>query len=310
MAASDSDNHAVAEITARRERDDAVVPGGAMAAAGTALPVASTLGSFGPAVVGGIVQAWCMTDFQGYAGARSELDVIDVSFDFRSDTPPGKDPDSHSPTLRRFHQLLWSKPLPDGRRIEWDTTQTWRYLHHRSSIGEFFLSSDAVMASYARWVRMRDIISQLTPEQIEEFDTLGYTMGGMMVWPSDRREGVHTINSERGFNSRISDRMDLTMECVRRYYQGQDSPLSRTFDAYSEFFDLFTDFEGFTDFFLLDDLLDPHSGDVTFFMPFHDFDGPSRPTDLAEYMDFREASMDFIRARNRRISAWAPSEAN
>lgn len=36
---------------------------------------------------------------------------IDTAFDFRTDTPPGRDPDSHSPTLRRYHQLLWSKPL-------------------------------------------------------------------------------------------------------------------------------------------------------------------------------------------------------
>ena len=27
---------------------------------------------------------------------------IDTAFDFRRDTPPGKDPDSHSPTLRRY----------------------------------------------------------------------------------------------------------------------------------------------------------------------------------------------------------------
>jgi len=39
---------------------------------------------------------------------------IDITFDFRSDTPgyPKKDPDALSPTLRRYHKLLWSKPLP------------------------------------------------------------------------------------------------------------------------------------------------------------------------------------------------------
>jgi hypothetical protein len=30
------------------------------------------------------------------------INKIDISFDFRSDTPPGKDPDTHSPTLRRY----------------------------------------------------------------------------------------------------------------------------------------------------------------------------------------------------------------
>lgn len=39
--------------------------------------------------------------------------VIDTSFDFRIDSA-GKDPDKCSPTLRRYHRMLWSKPLPGG----------------------------------------------------------------------------------------------------------------------------------------------------------------------------------------------------
>ena len=39
--------------------------------------------------------------------------AIDTAFDFRTDAN-GKDPDSHSLTLRRYHRLLWSKPLPNG----------------------------------------------------------------------------------------------------------------------------------------------------------------------------------------------------
>ena len=31
---------------------------------------------------------------------------IDVTFDFRRDTPEGGDPDALSPTLRRYHRLL------------------------------------------------------------------------------------------------------------------------------------------------------------------------------------------------------------
>ena len=67
--------------------------------------------------------------------------MIDTAFDFRSDTPPGLDPDTYSPTLRRYHQLLWSKPLPGGVPFVLDIT-TPRYLHHLSELGEFWLSSD------------------------------------------------------------------------------------------------------------------------------------------------------------------------
>ena len=31
--------------------------------------------------------------------------IIDIEFNVFSDTPTGKDPDSFSPTLRRYHQL-------------------------------------------------------------------------------------------------------------------------------------------------------------------------------------------------------------
>ena len=39
--------------------------------------------------------------------------VIETTFDFRTDAA-GKDPDTYSATLCRYHQLLWSKPLPSG----------------------------------------------------------------------------------------------------------------------------------------------------------------------------------------------------
>jgi hypothetical protein len=51
--------------------------------------------------------------------------LVDVTFDFRSDTPdyPKNDPDVVSPTLRGYHKLLWSKPLPSGVVFElMDTT--------------------------------------------------------------------------------------------------------------------------------------------------------------------------------------------
>ena len=47
---------------------------------------------------------------------------IDITFDFQKDTPPGKDPDAFSPTLSRYHKLLWSKPLPSGVVFELDVT--------------------------------------------------------------------------------------------------------------------------------------------------------------------------------------------
>ena len=41
-------------------------------------------------------------------------EILDINFNVYSDTPEGKDPDSFSPTLRKYHKLLWSKTLPNN----------------------------------------------------------------------------------------------------------------------------------------------------------------------------------------------------
>ena len=64
-----------------------------------------------------------------------------------------------------------------------------------------------------------------------------------------------TINGARGCNRKIGDRFDLTLECIRRHYQREESPLSRTLSSYREFFELFGDFRGYVEFFLLQDLV-------------------------------------------------------
>jgi hypothetical protein len=76
--------------------------------------------------------------------------LIDITFDFRSDTPHGKDPDALSPTLRRYHKFLWSKPLPTGVVFDLVDTTPGVYLHHCSQLGEF------------RWPGHSDSISERT----------------------------------------------------------------------------------------------------------------------------------------------------
>lgn len=69
--------------------------------------------------------------------------TIDVGFDFRTDTPPGKDADLLSPTLREYHRRLWSKQLPTGHTFTLTQGEN-AYLLHESSLGRFALSSDAI----------------------------------------------------------------------------------------------------------------------------------------------------------------------
>jgi len=231
---------------------------------------------------------------------------IDITFDFRSDTPPGKDPDSHSRTLRSYHKLLWSKPLPSGVVFELEyTTSPPYYLHHQSKMGKFVLSSDAVVPSFTRESRCSHIIEKMPPEELDAFNSKGYTMGGMMIWPANRIDGKMTINGARGFHPRIKDRFDLTVECIRRHYRNEPKlyPLKATLSRYADFFDLFGDFPSYVEFFLLQDLVSADYSSVRFFTPFNDDDFVPWPfpKTIEAYREFKRLSIEFIDARNQRI---------
>ncbi len=226
---------------------------------------------------------------------------IDITFDFRSDTPPGKDPDTHSPTLRKYHKLLWSKPLPGGVVFELVDTTPQVYLHHHSKIGEFFLSSDSVIPCFAKERRISHIIDQIPARELDAFKSITYTIGGMMVFPGNRSGGKMTINGARGFHPRIKDRFDLTVECIRRYYLNEGSPLSKTLEGYSDFLALFEDFRGYVEYFLLQDIISEDFSVVKFFMPFDDFKTPPLPASREAYLRYKQLAVDFIEARNCRI---------
>ena len=72
--------------------------------------------------------------------------MIDITFDVYSDTPKGRDPDSFSPTLRKYHRALWSKKLPSGKMFLSDDIP--RKLRHNSELGEFIISSDSIGHTY------------------------------------------------------------------------------------------------------------------------------------------------------------------
>ena len=161
-----------------------------------------------------------------------QLMQIDTSFDFRLDTPSRKDPDAYSPTLRRYHKLLWSKALPGGALLDLNDARRGAYLHHHSELGEFFLSSDSVIPTFTRWGFAKAHPELCTEEYNKAFMAIAYTIGGMMVFPGNRIDGKWTINQARGCLRNISDRFDLTLECIRRHYEGQSSPLGPTLARY------------------------------------------------------------------------------
>lgn len=227
--------------------------------------------------------------------------IIDTNFNVYSDAG-GRDPDSSSPTLRKYHKLLWSKSLPNGKDFQLHDDKRGAYLYHRSGLGEFFLGSDAITHSYKNHKRKYWLTRQISNEVDELFD-LGSTIGAYIVFPNNRIDGNHTINQSRGVNSLIDDRFDLTLECIRLFYIGKESPLYDVLLRYKNFFDLFEDFIGFIHFFLLEDLIDENNN-IGFYLPFDDF--KTRPTfsDVDEYLLYKKRVMSFIKARNKRIQTY------
>jgi hypothetical protein len=233
---------------------------------------------------------------------------FDPTFDFRTEVGGG-DPDSTSPTLRAYHKLLWSKPLPNGDPFELEITfvdKRGYFLLHLSSRGdEFYLTSDSAMQTWSqpgKWREMQAVMAQIPEEEKEHFLTVAHQIGGKVMFPVDSKP---TINQERGRpNGPIADRFDLTLECIRLHYLGEDSPLDEVLRRYSAFFELFGNFKGYTDFFLLQDLVSDDASRVEFLIEFKDFSESPFARPVEEYQNYRENGIRFVQARNRRMAEY------
>lgn len=225
---------------------------------------------------------------------------IDTSFSMYTDAN-GRDPDLYSPTLRRFHQKLWSKPLPCG--VEFTLRQEGKYLRHSSRLGTFDVGSDAITHSYKNHSSKRWLTSQI-PDEVADFFARNSTIASYTIFPNKQINRQHTINQARGINGLIDDRFDLTLECIRRHCAGEQSPLSRVLARYADFFALFESFEGYVEFFLFQDLI-ACDGSIKFYLPFDGFATRPRFNSVANYLEYKDKVLAFIDSRNRRIEKWA-----
>jgi hypothetical protein len=169
------------------------------------------------------------------------------------------------------------------------------------------LSSDSISNSYRDKKALASITSELSKE-VEEFRNIGSTIGGYILFPGKKIDGKMTINGARGFNAKIADRFDLTLECIRLHYLGNPNPLQEVLDQNSSFFKLFESFAGYVDFFLLQDLVSPNYEAINFFTPIKQiFESSALPATQAEYLQYMYGSTSFTTKRSVRIKAWSLS---
>ncbi len=225
------------------------------------------------------------------------MNLIDINFDYRGDTKCG-DPDTDSSKLYEAMKYLWSKDLPSGLGLELEILG--------QNSGRLLLKNNLYMnLSCDRMCPHFDgkfankFEGWLSDIDREELKYKVRTIGGHIVFPAHRRNGF-TVNQARGVNRKISDRFDLTLECIRRFYLNEESPLSKTLLDYSDFFELFIDFRGYIEFFLLQDFV-VENDHICFSLPFDDFKRDPQPQTILEYKYYKEHTVDLMNKRNMRI---------
>lgn len=249
--------------------------------------------------------------------------MINVDFDFTNDTPEYwdrfwkcrddlglpietkltcTDPDSKSPTLREYHKNLWSKELPCGETMK---------LEYGKDRGAYLIwkgleyGSDTIVNELLHY-RLQSVLEEVKAhvenyrEYVENNIRKSYTIGGTIIFPRHPQ----SMNQMRGMNAIISDRWDLTMECIRRYYAGdEDNPLQKTMDLDRDFYELFVDFKGYVDYFYLQDCVSEDYNSVKLWCgdTFFEGSGRGRPKTLDDYTEYMDNQNSFLKNRNERI---------
>jgi hypothetical protein len=225
------------------------------------------------------------------------MNKIDIDFDFRKDSKCG-DADTDSQKLYDAHKFLWNKTLPCGKwfdlKIIGDNYGRLLLKNHLCD----YLSSDRMCPHFdGKYNGKFD--GWLSDVEREELQYKVRTIGGHIIFPARKKNGF-TINQARGVSRIICDRFDLTLECIRRFYQNEQSPLYDTLTRYKDFFDLFINFRGYVDFFLLQDFIDKEER-IKFSLPFDNFNRPALPQTGDEYRNYKICTIGFMNSRNKRI---------
>ncbi len=222
------------------------------------------------------------------------LGDIDITYDVQLDSG-GKDPDSASKTLRTYQQLLWSKKLPNGEMMNLEIEKgclKWKNM---------WFGSDSITASFLHYrFPLKEYVEKNIPNFVQfkkDYWHKTYTIGGEIIFPMVR----WSMNQARGCSIKICDRWDLTLECIRRYYVGEPSPLDKALEKSRDFFSLFVDFKGYVDFFLLQDCVD-NDYNVKFWLETPLFVSMPMPKDLDEYYRWIDSQLDFVAKRGLRIA--------
>ena len=235
------------------------------------------------------------------------LDVNHNFYDDVKDIPKDKkhDPDSESRELWNYHRLIWHKEVPNpnlpNRMFELDASLNCKNFNLRFGVDCFF----NLYLDHKRPI-IKEIVDQAYKNnEKKRYIDPPYTIGASLIFP---KNGTNSINSRRGCIFEIRDRIDLTLECIRRYYTKEaPNPLGKYLEANKNFFDLFENFENYIEFFLLQDFVSKDLKHVKIFLPFDNFQSDGYPKNVHEWETLRDTLIRLVKARNKRINDYCKS---
>ena len=89
---------------------------------------------------------------------------------------------------------------------------------------DMYFGSDSITCSFHQ--QLIEIVKQWIPNHDEfkkDYWHKTYKVGGTIIFPQLR----WSMNQARGCHKRIRDRFDLTLECIRKFYLGESTPLDK-----------------------------------------------------------------------------------
>lgn len=163
---------------------------------------------------------------------------------------PKEDPDSKSSDLYEYHHKLWNREPMQGLKK----------MKKKLKFGDITLSADNFGALYRNKYKQLKKIEGMEQAQKSK-PQLKYLIGGSLIFP--RLKGG--INPSRGINKSVRDRVDITLEYIRLFYEKPDyksenqlwkslnNPINK------KFFSLFrqgkSGFKNYINFFFLNDFV-------------------------------------------------------
>ena len=241
--------------------------------------------------------------------------MVDVAKELRKyqtlnkDIDEGQDPDKHSKNLGEEHCKLWNHTSGFGK-LEWNpynrlttTINGVEYIFTPDSITNCYIQSKRRVKgdTLTESEKVRSFGNEVA-SLIKDYEDTDYTIGSSLLFPiSIDGKSLHwTMNRARGISYKVHDRIDYTLECIKRYYdKNDDNPLKKAIERSKEFFDLFSCFKDYAEFFFFDDFI-AEEGNVISFTGDIDFDNPF-PNTKEKYIEYIKNTMLYILKRNKRI---------